>query len=112
MAREIFSSGFEAGGVTTAGVFEEDGHIYCTEVMPGNVVQSILDEIHYRREHAPPHPKGSGFHWIGSVPNTLIYKWKVEWRATSKKDGVEFVDFVAARLNSPDFKALRGTSKI
>lgn len=105
MARTIYEEHFSGGGVTSSGVYEEDGQIICVEKMPGWAIEKILD--HNRAIQNMGKRSTDRGRLAGSIPITLWTLWRNEWMKGPKLWGVPWKKFKARKLNSADYSKLR-----
>lgn len=109
MARQIYG---EWGAVTHASMHEEDGQIINAEVMPGHIVEHILDSCREIKSAGAPRSPGGMGRLVGRIPITEYFKWKREWKAGPKANGVPWKLFIAGKLNSPENSYLRFAKRV
>lgn len=90
-------------------VEENTNTLHFTETMPGEVVGQILDANHEKRRDGH-NKKAEGRH-VASMPSTLWWSWKKEWKANAS-NAMTWQEFLVKKLNDPHYAHLRtwGTS--
>lgn len=98
--------GHSPTGVTHTAHIEDDGaELIVSEFTPSRIEHEILDNC--ARLRSLTQVKGRNFKLAAQVPVQQHTRWKMEWRATARKDGVAWPTFLAMKINDPDYKNLR-----
>lgn len=99
-----------SGGVVRRVHLEGDRVIY-SSTTPASVNQAILDYAHEMRcandqHRLSPKTRPIGRH-AGVIPLPMYYRWLREYEEKHKPYGIDEQDFLAKKLNSSEFSALR-----
>jgi hypothetical protein len=89
-----------ATGVIATSLHVEDGQFITQDVMPGHVVQQIIDDV---AQHTPR----PGTHLAGRLPLPLFQSWHREWRFTAKLWGIPWQTFFARKFFDSDYNKFR-----
>lgn len=89
-----------ATGVIQTSLHVEDDKLITADVMPGHIVQQIIDDV-------AQHEARPGMHLAGRIPLPLFQSWQREWRFTAKLWGIPWQTFFARKFFDSDYNKFR-----
>ena len=92
-----------ATGVIQTSLHVEDGELITQDVMPGHIVQDIIDDV---ATHTPD-TRRDGMHLAGRLPLPLYMSWQREWKLTAKLWGIDWQTFFARKFFDSDYNKFR-----